>query len=63
MNLLLDQDVYEKTALFLTAIGHNVLRVRELGMAQASDEENLQRAIELNRIFVTVTVTTEIWFS
>ncbi len=53
MKLLLDQDVYEKTASFLNAHGHDVLRVREIGMAQASDEENLQKAIELSRIFVT----------
>ena len=29
------------------------MRVSELGMAQASDEENLKKALELNRIFVT----------
>lgn len=29
------------------------MRVAELGMEQASDEENLNKALELNRIFVT----------
>ena len=53
MKLLLDQDVYEATARFLIDLQHDVLRVRELGMAQASDEENLKKALELNRIFVT----------
>ncbi|MGI8468088.1 MAG: DUF5615 family PIN-like protein [Pyrinomonadaceae bacterium] len=53
MRLLLDQDVYEITARFLIGSGHDVARVAELGMAQASDEENLKKALELNRIFVT----------
>lgn len=53
MKLLLDQDVYESTARFLVGLRHDVVRVAELGMAQASDEENLQKALELNRIFVT----------
>lgn len=53
MKLLLDQDVYEITARFLIGLGHDVLRVAELEMAQASDEENLQKALELNHIFVT----------
>ncbi len=33
--------------------GHDVVRVAQLGMAQAADEENLQKAQELNRILVT----------
>lgn len=53
MKLLLDQDVYEVTARFLDGLKHDVLRVREIGMAQASDEENLKKALELGRIFVT----------
>jgi len=53
VKLLLDQDVYEITARFLIATGHDVLRVAEIGMAQSSDEENLQKARELERIFVT----------
>lgn len=53
MRLLLDQDVYEVTARFLLSLEHDLLRVAELGMAQASDEENLEKALELNRIFVT----------
>ncbi len=53
MKLLLDQDVYELTARFLIGLNHDVVRVAELGMAQATDEENLNKAIELNRIFVT----------
>ena len=53
MRLLLDQDVYGITARFLIDLGHDVVRVAELGMARAADEENLHKAIELNRIFVT----------
>jgi predicted nuclease of predicted toxin-antitoxin system len=53
VRLLLDQDVYEVTARFLIGLEHDVVRVRELGMAQTSDEENLKKALELNRIFVT----------
>ena len=53
MKLLLDQDVYEATARFLITLQHGVVRVAELGMAQASDEENLKKALELNRVFVT----------
>ena len=53
MNLLLDQDVYEITARFLVSLGMDVVRVSELGMAAASDEENLAKSFELNRIFVT----------
>lgn len=52
MRLLLDQDVYETTARFLIDLQHDVVRVAELGMAQASDEENLKKALELNRVFV-----------
>ena len=53
MRLLLDQDVYESTARFLAEKGHDVVRVRELGMATASDEDNLRKAIELDRDFLT----------
>jgi len=53
VKLLLDQDIYEVTARFLIGLEYDVVRVRELGMAQASDEENLKKALELNRVFVT----------
>ncbi len=53
MKLLLDQDVYEITARFLISLGIDVVRVSELGMAAASDEENLKKAIEIGRLFVT----------
>ncbi len=53
MRLLLDQDVYEITARFLISLGLDVIRVADLGMAKATDEENLTKAGETNRIFVT----------
>ena len=53
MRLLLDQDVYETTARFLVGLGHDVVRVAELGLCAASDEANLNRAAELGRLFVT----------
>src|SRR4051794_24410171 len=53
MKLLLDQDVYEITARLLISLEFDVVRVSELGMASASDEENLKKAIETGRIFVT----------
>lgn len=53
MRLLLDQDVYGTTARFLIDLGHDVLRVSEIGMAAAHDEENLNKAFELGRVFVT----------
>ena len=51
MKLLLDQDVYEATARFLIDLQHDVLRVRELGMARASDEENLKKALGIKSDF------------
>lgn len=53
MKLLLDQDIYEITVRFLTSLGNDVMRVSDLGMSTASDEENLSKAIETGRIFVT----------
>ncbi len=53
MKLLLDQDVYELTARYLAELDHDVLKVSEIGMATSEDEENLQKAGELGRIFIT----------
>jgi hypothetical protein len=38
MRLLLDQDVYAATAQFLSDLGHDVLTVAQIGLAQAEDE-------------------------
>lgn len=53
MRLLLDQDVYATTARFLIEQGHDVLTVAALGMATADDQDNLVKAGELERLFVT----------
>ncbi len=53
MNFLLDQDVYAATGRYLSQLGHDVVRVAEIGMAQASDANLLQVAHGQDRIFVT----------
>lgn len=53
MKLLLDQDVYEVTTRFLNELGHDIVKVSQLVMSRTSDEENLEKALELGRIFVT----------
>ena len=53
MRFLVDQDVYAATARFLATLGHDVVRVGELGLAQATDVELLHLAEKENRIFVT----------
>jgi predicted nuclease of predicted toxin-antitoxin system len=53
MKLQLDQDVYAKTRHFLESLGHDVIPVAQIGLARADDTDLLQKAQELNRIFVT----------
>lgn len=53
MKFLADQDVYQPTVNFLRAIGHDVVCVREIGMARASDEEILKQAHREQRILLT----------
>lgn len=53
MKLLLDQDVYAVTARFLSDLGHDVVPVALIGLAQAEDEEILRVAQEQSRILVT----------
>ena len=53
MRFLLDQDVYATTARFLSSLGHDVVRVAQIGLSQAADEELLRVAEEQSRIFVT----------
>jgi predicted nuclease of predicted toxin-antitoxin system len=43
-----------QVAELLKADGHDAVRVSELGLARADDSEILQRAIESNRILLTV---------
>jgi predicted nuclease of predicted toxin-antitoxin system len=53
MRFLADQDVYANTIGFLRALGHDVVRVSELGLAQAADAELLRVAGDERRILVT----------
>jgi len=53
MRFLLDQDVYAVTARFLNDLGHDIVPVAEMGLAQAEDEEILSVAQEQSRIVVT----------
>ncbi len=54
LRLLLDQMLDDAVACALREIGHDVLRVSELGLACASDAEILQRAVENGRILITL---------
>lgn len=53
MKFLLDQDVYAITAHFLGSLGHDVALAAELGLSRADDKVLLDKAHELERIFVT----------
>jgi len=53
MKLLLDQDVYAVTRRFLTNLGHDVETAAGVGLSAADDSELLERAQELDRVFVT----------
>jgi predicted nuclease of predicted toxin-antitoxin system len=53
MKFLLDQDVYGQTGKFLNELGHDIIRVSQLGLSQASDEELLEEARKQARILVT----------
>ena len=54
MRFLLDQDVYASTARFHLNLGHDVVRVAQLGLSQAEEDEELLRLAEgESRILVT----------
>lgn len=53
MRFLLDQDVYAATAQFLATLGHDVVRVAQVGLSQADDEDLLMVARNERRLFVT----------
>ena len=53
MNFLADHDVYGVTIRFLIGLGHDVVPVARLGLAQAEDAELLRVAHEQGRIFLT----------
>ncbi len=53
MRFLLDHDVYGSTVHFLADLGHDVVTVAQLNLAQASDEQLIRLAKEQGRILVT----------
>jgi predicted nuclease of predicted toxin-antitoxin system len=53
MRFLLDHDVYAATARFLRDLGHEVVQVAHIGLAQAEDEDLLTVAQTQGRLFVT----------
>jgi predicted nuclease of predicted toxin-antitoxin system len=53
MKFLLDQDVYAITARFLGSLGYDVVLAADLGLSRADDKTLLDKAHELERIFVT----------
>ena len=53
IHLLIDQDIYQTTIEFLIKEGHDVIRVKRLGLERASDLVLLQKAKEMERIFLT----------
>ncbi len=53
MRFLLDQDVWATTARVLRDVGHDVVTVASVGLAEADDADLLTTARDQNRIFVT----------
>jgi predicted nuclease of predicted toxin-antitoxin system len=53
MRFLFDNDVYAVTAQFLRGLGHDVVTVAGIGLAQAVDTDLLEEARQQQRIFVT----------
>ncbi len=53
-NLYLDQMLRIDVALSLLNDGHNVIRASEIGQYRADDQQILQKAIEENRILITL---------
>ncbi len=51
MKFLADQDVYGVTVRFLMGLGHDVVPVAQLGLAQTDDFELLRVAHQEGRIF------------
>ena len=48
MKFLLNQDVYANTLRYLSGLGHDVIPVAQIGLAQATDEELLKTAQDQN---------------
>lgn len=53
MKLFLDQNIYDATARFCEAHGHEIVGTSELGLARADDIDLLRIAQDQKRIFLT----------
>ena len=53
MHFLADQDVYRITIDVLKEWGHDVVPIKEIGMARARDENLLSAARKVDRILIT----------
>ena len=53
MKFLADQDVFALTIKLISALGHDVIPVAQLGLAQADDAALLRVAHEQGRVFIT----------
>jgi len=53
MKFLADHDVYRVTTLFLAGLGHDVVRVADIGLAAAPDQDLLDYAHQDQRILIT----------
>lgn len=53
MRLLTDQDIYQTTVEFIKDLGHEVIRVKDVGLASSSDEKILAYALSQKLILVS----------
>lgn len=53
LQLLVDECVYQATTDFLRHLGHDLLTAQELGLSGADDATVIDRAVALNRVFLT----------
>lgn len=53
MKFLTDQDVYQLTIEFIKGLGHEVVRVKDVGLSTASDEKILTYALSQKLILIT----------
>ncbi len=53
MRVLTDHDVYKITVDFLMLHRHDVVTVKELGIHKATDTEVLEKAKNVDRLFIT----------
>jgi predicted nuclease of predicted toxin-antitoxin system len=54
LRLLLDQMLDEEVAQVLRALGHDAIRVSELGLGRADDAQILEQAISDDRLLLTL---------